>query len=153
MLSSLAFRFNDGSSLVVEGLTPSMLKTPDCGLDVAGSWGLLGGLGLLSVEGGVGLGIPSGLIFRGSTPSGGDMSKILLLAGNCFWSSARKSSSGSAEKVAGCWGRSQKLSTLRKDSIAVNYEEKVGYLVVFLVCRGRRIRWHSRPRELARSVA
>ena len=102
MLSSLALRFNDGSSFVLGLPLPSALDTPDCGRDVAGSWATLGGLGLLSVEGGVGLGITNGLMFKGSTPSGGDMSKMLLLEGNCFWRSARKSSSGSEEKVAGC---------------------------------------------------
>lgn len=100
MLSSLALRFRVGSSVDESGAV-ELLNTPDCRRDMAGSWLTLGGLGLLSVDGGVGLGIERGLILRGSTPSGGDRSKGLLV-GNCFCSNARKSSSGSVEKAAAC---------------------------------------------------
>ena len=73
---------------------------------------VLGGLGELSVEGGVGFCTGRLLRLRGSTPSGGGMSKGLLV-GNCFWSSARKSSSPRVEKDVGFWERSQKLSMPR----------------------------------------
>ena len=114
MSSSLAFRFNDGSSLT-SGVE-LLLNTPDCRRDIAGSWLVLGGLGLLSVDGGVGLGMGNDEMLIGSMPSGGERSKVLV--GNCFWRSARKSSSGSEENVEGCWDKSQKLSRPPNASIS-----------------------------------
>ena len=114
MSSSLAFRFNDGSSFD-SGV--DLLNTPDCRRDMVGSWFVLGGLGLLSVEGGVGFGMGNEEMLIGSMPSGGERSKGLLV-GNCFCRRERKSSSVSVENVEGCWEMSQKLSRPLKASIS-----------------------------------
>lgn len=81
MLSLLALRFSDESSS--SDRWAPLEKTPDCRRESVGSWLTLGGLGLLSVDGGVGLGRGREEILIGSIPSAGLSSKRLLV-GNCF---------------------------------------------------------------------
>lgn len=86
MSSSLAFRLSVGSSGdCSDSVGVPLENTPDWRLDMAGSWLTLGGLGLLSVEGGVGFGMGIEVRLRGFMPSGGTTSKGFDgLVGNCF---------------------------------------------------------------------
>lgn len=80
------------------------MRTSDCLLDESASFGMLGGLGLLSLEEGLGL-LGKRVRDWGSTPSAGVSKELGVVptdVGNCFCRKARKSSSGKAEKVSGC---------------------------------------------------
>lgn len=108
-LASPALRFSEWSSI--------SLYAVDCLRDVPGSVSALGGLSLLllSLDGGVALGIVKGKLDRdcGFTPSLLKPGKLTLnefvvSVGNCFCRRARKSSSASWDMELGVCEMSQK---------------------------------------------
>lgn len=88
-----------------------LVKEPERGREEEGTTSIaLGGLGLESEEEGEGFRSEKGEMDCGSTASEATSKGFgsgPIVVGNCFWRSAKKSSSGRVEKDVGCWAMSQ----------------------------------------------